>query len=207
MTTIDYALEGLTICISVSGLAIALAVYRRSVIDAYCQDLFILRNHLWEYAKDKGILNLPGHRELRDLLNSFIKLASLTNVLVVVPILLFTRSVPNERPIRSLIQDLPDEKDRQKLASVHTSAATMFLKVLFVHTFPGMLIGIPLLLLFKAVSLIQHIRRKLRDTEDQIVTHIVNESSFSRAERKVQRFGRDESATSRRGVYVCSKTA
>lgn len=51
------------------------------------QDLFAIRDELWDAVRAKGALDDPAHRDLRDAINSLIRIAPFLSLLTVIKIL------------------------------------------------------------------------------------------------------------------------
>jgi hypothetical protein len=68
------------------------------------QDLFMIRDQLWEAMRTKGTLDLPAHRECRDSINAIIRVAPFLSTLTVFR--LFTVEVQHVAPD---IQSMPQE--------------------------------------------------------------------------------------------------
>lgn len=57
------------------SLVISYLMWCRIRLWSYRQDLFAIRDELWDAMRAKGTLDLPEHRDLRDAINSLVRLA------------------------------------------------------------------------------------------------------------------------------------
>jgi hypothetical protein len=114
MTRMELGVEGLRLALTLGAALFVYAVFwRNSRRDAYCQDLFRLRDELWDYAADRGLLDSDAHRRLRDLANSLIRTAPVAHLFVVLPAFLLIRLPKGSPPTRQVIENMPDPGDRR----------------------------------------------------------------------------------------------
>ncbi|MGO9468808.1 MAG: hypothetical protein ACLQIB_16875 [Isosphaeraceae bacterium] len=75
------------------------------------QDLFLIRDRLWDTMRSLGELDDPGHRQVRDHINAAIRLAPLFTVWTVIRIAIEgPQSRPlSEKPIRNEAQEALDK--------------------------------------------------------------------------------------------------
>ncbi len=145
MTQAELGFEGLKIAASLAMALFAyFVVYRTARLEKYRQDLFIIRNRLWDQMRERKLLDAPAHRRLRDTLNAFIRAAPYTNLLV---LWLIGRRSPgtDEISISELIEHVEDAEARQLLLTAQEATTSCLMRHLFIATAPGCFVGLPLL--------------------------------------------------------------
>jgi hypothetical protein len=70
----------ISILISTIGLFVVVRLFRAHLIDSFRDQLFALRDDLFLYACDEGLLDSPAHMNLRRLMNGMIRYAHRTSL-------------------------------------------------------------------------------------------------------------------------------
>lgn len=145
MNNYQLGFEGIKIAISAVACILAYAVvYRQARLDAYRQDLFEIRNGLWMFMAKRNSLDSPAHLRLRSTLNSAIKVAPHTNLFVIVGCMLVYRQT-KRISLREMIDQERDVEVKAALATANERLGERILRHIFLGSFPGVLIGYPLL--------------------------------------------------------------
>lgn len=150
-TELVTGLEGLKLVVSVGAVCAAyLFVWRRSRLDLYRDDLFRVRDDLWDQMAACGTLHHPGHRLLRRRLNALIAIAPTTNILVLAMAKRAGRELPEPESA-----DLPPLTEAARAIQ---SAESKMIRRLLRHVLFGSIpaavltaVGIPFLLLTIAI--------------------------------------------------------
>ena len=155
MTDIQVAWEGARLG---AALAVFTAVYagpfRAARAANWRQDLFAVRNLLWDRMRECGQLDAPAHRQLRETINTLIRYAPVMNLFYLAAAL---RSPPRLASGGVQVPPVDPGERRAALALQEARAAvvTLFTRQLFVNSLPGAFIGVPVLALsrvFRAAS-------------------------------------------------------
>jgi hypothetical protein len=123
----------LSIVISLAALAFLLFLYRDFQIDKLRDDLFALRDELFDYACQHDLLQHPGYTKLRVIMNSMIRFAHKVTLWRLALSVSFSRALPPEErpdPYRDWQKDLQilPPFHQQNLANFHVKMAVLILK-------------------------------------------------------------------------------
>lgn len=161
MTPIDMALEGVYLA---AGVATCVLVYmgpfRFARIANWRQDVFAVRNRLWDRMREFGALDEPAHRSLRRTMNIMIRQAPVMNLFYFWAVLKFVPAAANNERRASFGEELERVADPRAAAALREAAeAVVFLyyRQLFLNSFPGAVAGWPIwvaqrLGVFKAIA-------------------------------------------------------
>jgi hypothetical protein len=137
----DFSLTVISIGAGLSALVAAYYwCFRAARLDDWRQDLFAVRNRLWDDMEALGALDHPAHRRLRHLINALIHLAPVTNLVF------FVRIARKDKvgAGTTLSAEIAAVEDRHVRAALSRSLAEMtdlLFAQLFFNSLPGMLIG------------------------------------------------------------------
>lgn len=190
MTNLDYATQGITLAVSLGSLAVACAIYRKSLLDAYQQDLYVVRNRLWDFAHKHDLLSDPAHCELRGTINGLIRMAPLMTLFVLGPLACFVRRPDSESTTTKLINQLGNPHAKDYFTRVHEYVATQAVMLLFFHSFPGCIVAWPALAVIKGVSVIRGCKRWIIRIQQRLVASMIERPAFRRVEYTVRELGR-----------------
>lgn len=142
-------IEGLKLAISAACLFYAYwFAYTDAKLDAFRQDLFIIRNRLWDAAHKHECFSLPAYQSMRQLVNGAIRTAPGMNFFLIAPIL-----AVDKRPVTSSISKQISKVDnaafREILSQTHEQLVRRCLWYLFIQTLPGCIVGWPALMWVK----------------------------------------------------------
>lgn len=124
-------------------------IYSRAVTSWWCEELFHVRNKLWDEMRARGRLDSPAHRDIRERINGLIRVAPQLNVWM----LRLAAKVPPTGVIQTadlskLIEGERDEEVRSIIKVARMKLTILIGIKLFIVTMPGMLVGIPLMVFF-----------------------------------------------------------
>ena len=133
-----------------------LGVYRRTSVDRYREDLFTLRDDLFDYMWKNGIsFDLPAYRLLRQLLNGAIRAAgTVTPWSFIAFAVVVAREKLSEDRLSLALQQVDDDEVRTHLTTVHEQFAARFVTFLFAEGFIGVLV--------KSIQRLQWVHKRAR---------------------------------------------
>ncbi len=127
--------------------AAAVAVYfgplRSARIAALRQDLFAIRNELWDRMREYGTLDATAHRGVRKMLNMLVRAAPVLNLFSLLYIVLRSPAPveKSEEPaLSALIEEVRDEQAREALRQAMEAATSVVVRQLFWRSFPGIVV-------------------------------------------------------------------
>jgi len=137
-------------------------VFRKSRLSSFRQDLFFLRNRLWQLAHDNGCLDHPSHRALRDLLNGTIRIAPRLNALHVLLLPVLSPASEKSTSVFGSIESIKSKEVRD--AFVHTAIeyGRICCWYLFLESFPACIVFWPLCALVWLLATTARINALLR---------------------------------------------
>lgn len=120
---------------------------RAARVAKWRQELFAVRNDLWDDMRAAGSLDTPAHRKLRDLINYFIRYAPVMNLLYLGVVIALAPRKPDdgEPSLSELMKVVRNPRAEAALHRAMARIAELFVNQLFFTTFPGALIGWPAL--------------------------------------------------------------
>lgn len=135
---------------------------------AWRQDLFAIRNELWDRMQERGTLHSPAHIKVRQTLNAAIRVAPVLNLWwFSYMVLRCPMSVPKDEPkIPTLIAEVTDPDAAAALRDAYDAVASHLIRRLIWTTFPGVLIGISVLVAdhcFRAAKFVARTRNAYQD--------------------------------------------
>lgn len=134
--------SGVAFTVSAFFLLIAYAVaHRRSVLDAYRQELFIVRDRLWDYAFGEGHLSNPAYLRVRRYVNGAIRMAPLTRLTFLMSIV---PHAPAGRSIQDVVSTVQDAALRKQLGVAVAEVRRLMMRHVLVAHFPDCIVGWPL---------------------------------------------------------------
>ena len=149
--------------------AVIIGVYvgplRNARIAKWRQELFAVRNTLWDEMRKAGTLDAPAHRKLRDLINYSIRYTPVMNILYLGAVFAFT---PTRRPSKEpkfadLLKQVRNPQANAALDEAMRKFAVLFINQLFFATFPGALIGWPALAVVRVLRTARWVNRCKND--------------------------------------------
>ena len=146
MTDLEYGLEGVRLCASAVALTGAWAALSSAIMADWRQELYEIRNDLWDAMRAEGALGHPAYQELRDGINGAIRLAPAIGLLhVVADLAVVWRATRGRTDTGAAAPGLPSlsrgAAEAIRRASDRVSDA--LLRRIFLETFPGCLLGWP----------------------------------------------------------------
>jgi hypothetical protein len=153
MTNEQVGAEGLRLAASVLVLLLAYRfILVPAVIDYWRQQLFTLRNRLWDTMAELESLDEPAHQSLRARINAVIRLAPQVNLLFVWMLIRSCGDAVKGAEIGHQIAEVKNPAARDVLRSVgHELSRSLAWRVLF-WSLPGALIGWPVAAVFSTWS-------------------------------------------------------
>ena len=147
MTEIQLGAEGIRIAvIGVMFILVYAGPFRFARIANWRQDLFKVRNRLWDQMLATNSLQDPAHQQVRVLLNALIRAAPVLNLFYIIAVLRFIPIKSQESgriPLHELIRQTKDPIARAALEAALAETLTLFLRQLFLNSFPGIFVGWP----------------------------------------------------------------
>lgn len=125
--------DGLYLAIGALALLTLARLYRDYRHDKVRDDLFTLRDQLFDYAVDNDLLEHPGYRKLRDIMNAMIRFAHKISITRLVLSMALDRFIPKSERRHpfdewmSDVQNLPPHL-RDKLVNFHIEAGLIIIK-------------------------------------------------------------------------------
>src|SRR5579875_2992912 len=146
-------ISGLYLSISAVGLLILFNLYRDYKKDQVRDDLFGLRDQLFDYAVDEKILDHPGYIKLREIINAMIRYAHRISLLQLILWTLAPRFVSVEgRKLNeqwmAVLNDLPKEK-KDRLINYHDD----MMMIVFSYLLKNSIFGIIFFEIFVGITL------------------------------------------------------
>jgi hypothetical protein len=164
MSDIEYGLEGLKLVGSFVLLAFAVRALLSSVLADWRQNLFRIRNELWDGMQAEGLLAHPAHRETRQMINGAIRFGPQMNLIN----LLAVRVVRPPESIRSSPHDELPPQVVEMIRKAENGTVNLVLDRMLFQTLPGVLIGWPFWAVWRALRLI----RSMRSRVDQFASRV-----------------------------------
>lgn len=98
--------------------------YRRTRVRNFQEDLFTIRDELFDYMwKNELLYDLPAYRLMRDNLNGTIRFAGELNIFTVFVLAFLTRNPPKEGILRRVIKKIEDPVTRVHFEKVYKQMA------------------------------------------------------------------------------------
>jgi len=189
----EVGFEGLKLTLSVALLSFAYFVaYRQARLIEYRQDLFIIRNRLWDFARRMGQADSGAHRRLRHAANGLIRTAPATNLMTLIPMMVFCPRGRTKRSVGDEIESISDAEFRNGLRAAHVRLTRRVLKYVFLQTFPGSLIGWPGKVVRDLYRIAKRTYPNRKAEEKELVKVIMRKSSYRRIEGELERSFDDE---------------
>jgi hypothetical protein len=139
MTNIEVGIEGIATAATIAVLALLyLGMWTRIARDAYRQDLFAIRDQLWDYAYRRRLLDTPAHRRLRDLGNTLIRSARSAHPVTFIMGAVCLKGDGPQEPTGAIVNGVPDPQDREYFTSMHNKMMWRLLRYLFVDSAFGL---------------------------------------------------------------------
>ncbi len=168
MTDIEYGLTGLKIVVLILGIGLAYRyVLYPAMLENWRQDLFAIRNTLWDRVCHTGEVANPEHQAFRNRINAVIRHASGMDFFV---FLFAVRSFTSNTEMAPKVPPL--ERTLSSAARHDLELAEILLiqaiirRVLF-QTFPGVVIGYPAFVTIKIIRLFRSVSQKVRHEVNQ----------------------------------------
>jgi hypothetical protein len=125
MLAIDIVVKCVFLAVGVIGLLGLALLYRDYRVDKLRDDLFSLRDELFDYAVSEQLIDNPGYRRLRNIINSTIQFAHKISFLGLLSYMLLEKLIPEKErridPVEEWLRsiDVLPEKQKQHLIRVH----------------------------------------------------------------------------------------
>lgn len=192
MSDAEIGLEGAKFfALLAAGILIYMGPFRWARIANWRQDVFAVRNRLWDQMRECGALDEPAHRTLRDIANAMIRNAPVLNLFYLAAVVCWVPAQGAKPvPLRDQVAKVKDPRAVAALNEASRGLVMLFLRQLFLNSFPGIIVGWPLVIawklgVFSLISWLSSQKAKVRQ----------------RAEDLIDRFGR-AATPSRPGVAV-----
>lgn len=128
MTRFEIGVSGLSLCISFGMLFLAYAGFQKARVDAYRQELFDIRDRLWDYCRGASLLTDPAHVKMRDLLNGMIRIATLSNAVLIIGGIATSPRRSSDSTIDKLISEIQSQEYKAYLVAVRERAIQTMLR-------------------------------------------------------------------------------
>lgn len=161
----------LTLILATAGLAVGVyyAWWIKIRVWLLREDLFVLRDSLWDYAMDHGLLKDERYRRAREGINALIRVAPALSLFTVFHILKEEKREPG----------VPAREEDATIDAAIEEAVNRVAHYLFYQTASGFIVGLPLLLVHWKHSVQQRfacmLRRFFESAELQAVSWKVNQ--------------------------------
>jgi hypothetical protein len=130
MMTISQATELICLFAGIAAFAKIVALLHTQTVDTTRADLFELRDEMFLYATDNGLLETEAYRHLRDLMNSFIRYAHRLTAtrMLLINIAVLVVPLPQSLSFRTMwtpCLDMLDEDRRKTMILFHNRLKTI----------------------------------------------------------------------------------
>lgn len=147
------------------GLIFYMWPYRRLRVAAYREDLFTIRDELWDYMHKHGeAFDVPAHRALRQAINGFIRLApslGWTTPIAAIITAKWSREAANS-PLSQMIDEIEDPQLKNCLLLAEWAMLRRTMKFSCLEGITGLVLW-PVVWFVKCARLIRRSEYKLRE--------------------------------------------
>lgn len=143
---------GLTLGCTLVSVGISYAIWSSFRVWAFRQDLFAIRDNLWDLMRGKGTLDEPAHREFRAGVEALIRIAPMLSLFTLLK-LIFDRG-----EMRSLLSDYshaPEIDDARRALFLRTA------RYLLLESFSGLILSAVALVFGMAGSLKRAVAKRI----------------------------------------------
>jgi len=177
------------------GIYLYVRPYKLLRIAAYREDLFTIRDELWDYMNQRGFdFKEPAYRGLRHMMNGFIRLAPQLNWTTPIAALLSAkwRRVPAQPRLFDLIAAVDDPELKKRLRSAELQVIRRTIRLFYLESVLGILVW-PLLWARR----LSRLPRLLRWSECWVRNLLYERFGFSVLEQDARRAGTMRGAVAR----------
>jgi len=133
-------------------------MYRRTRLDRYREDLFSIRDRLFDYMWKHGLsYDLPAYRVTRDMLNGGIRVAQSLSLPVILAFVCLSRGKFKDSGVVNAINSIEDDTTRMRFLEVYREVAS--------RTFTYLCLEGPQWIVFKPIQLL--LRHAARDSAEK----------------------------------------
>ena len=143
-----------------SALAVYLFFYRRTRTDSFREDMFTIRDEMFDYMwKNQLSFDTPAYKLLRSSLNSAILIGDQLNIVIFYQTAKTMAELPENSELPKSIEMIEDPKHRDYFIKVMERIAERIMKFLFMEGFPGILLGV-IFVVVGSLTFIEHLKRR-----------------------------------------------